>query len=662
MVAAGIELGRLLIPEEHPILRGTWGFIASLAGLMLIRGAWFYAGLNLNDWGEIVPEIILFLAIALLFAITSIIARIRNTPNPISPVPTSQSPIPIIWLPTLLISLTSFVAIAVSAARAGTEQSIRTPWPLMPNWTLALIAMQWIFTATSIWKLKSRWIAAIQTTCAIASTAVIAPLIYRIGYGFDGFLHVAGEKILLETGTLLPHPMYYMGQYLLTTWIARVGELNIVAIDRWLVPVTASILLPLALLASTRRDQKISRFIGLGFIPLAPFVATTPHGFSIVLACTAILLSIGTAEHEVHPALPVLISLWCALTHPLVGLPILGATIALGAYKHGNAWRTSLAFIIALGGSLAVPVMFGLASAIGSSGGVNFHLNDVVSVEKWKPIIDSWNPWLQNRYAIWAESSIWIEKLLPILCIVLALVERIRRYIKHEACPPWLIAAGGTAASALILKIAGDFGFLIDYERGNYADRLWIVAWILILPLVIPLIGRLIHRMREGHSFSIATALTAIGILTASMSYAALPRHDAVTPSRGWSVGLADIEAVKLIDEDSNGAPYTVLANQSVSAAAVRTFGFKRYHGDVFFYPIPTGGSLYEVFLKASYGNPSLNTMSEAARLGGSNLVYFVLNDYWWKSDELAELAKKDATRVFEIQGGKVKVFKYDQN
>jgi hypothetical protein len=97
-----------------------------------------------------------------------------------------------------------------------------------------------------------------------------------------------------------------------------------------------------------------------------------------------------------------------------------------------------------------------------------------------------------------------------------------------------------------------------------------------------------------------------------------------------------------------------------VSAAAVSVFGFKRYHNDVFYYPIPTGGPLYNTFLWASYEDPSRETMREAARLGGSDLVYFVVNDYWWDATALMDAAASSTDRAFDIQQGKVKVFKYD--
>ena len=154
-----------------------------------------------------------------------------------------------------------------------------------------------------------------------------------------------------------------------------------------------------------------------------------------------------------------------------------------------------------------------------------------------------------------------------------------------------------------------------------------------------------------------------------ALSYNALPRHDALVTGRGWSTGAADQEAVKLIEYDADGKPYTVLANQSVSAAAVDLLGFKRYSttndGDVFFYPIPTGGPLYETFLRMTYGEPSRDTAKDAAKLGGTDLVYVVLNSYWWKAPQVAESLRAVADKDWSVppqteEGWKLRVFKFD--
>ncbi len=416
-------------------------------------------------------------------------------------------------------------------------------------------------------------------------------------------------------------------------------------------------------------------------LPLSAFITTTPNGFAIILAIVAVLACISTTDGTTPRIIPLLFATWSALTHPLIGLPIFCAVVADTIVKsrvmshelQDSESKTTtsknsatgiqplriLALLLAAFSGFTVPIIFGLSSAMGSQG-VNFAAGKLGDVNAWIALATPWIPFVANHFALWPDASAWIEKLIPLLILFFAIGGTIQRYREQHTIEPWLIAAASAAAAASLLQIAGDFGFLIDYERGNYAARLWIVSAILLLPAAIPWWSRFLDRAKRAAPASSIAILFAIGILGAGSAYAALPRQDAVSSNRGWSVGITDINAVKLIDEDSADTPYTVLANQSVSAAAVKTFGFKRYHNDIFFYPIPTGGALYDLFLTASYGNPSRDTMTKAAALGGSELVYFVVNDYWWKSDELIETAKASADRVFDIGNGKVTVFKYE--
>ena len=59
--------------------------------------------------------------------------------------------------------------------------------------------------------------------------------------------------------------------------------------------------------------------------------------------------------------------------------------------------------------------------------------------------------------------------------------------------------------------------------------------------------------------------------------YLSYPRFDHYHNSRGFSVGRADINAVRWINDHAENDDYIVLANQQVSAAAIREFGFKKY-------------------------------------------------------------------------------------
>lgn len=671
-------LGNRWLASDRLPQRILWGAFGTVAVLMLARGAWFYLGFSLNEWGRVGPVIItLIMGSAWLFFDKRDVAHAETKRE--EPVRFGAMIVPVM---SAVLSLAALTLISYAAWKSGTSESIRTPWPLLPEWTLPLIALQWIFALICAWKIGRALVSAIQVGAAIASTTFIAPLLYTIGYGFDGFLHIAGERVLLETGTLVPKPAYYIGQYVLTTWISDILEFNIASVDRWLVPAAAAILIPAAVsLVAKRRDQ-ITWFLALILAPVSAFVATTPHGFAMILGFTALLLCIPSDRtHAARPyALPaILFALWSALTHPLVGLPVLFAVIMANVFAW-NAHRAQrdvahtahavIAWILAIAAGFSVPLVFGLATWISSSASVSFDAGNLLNPDAWRNLAASWIPWVPNRYAIWPEASVWIEKLLPWITLLFAALAVIRskksepsqttRSFLDNAAYGWITAAASTAFAAIILNLAGDFNFLIDYERGNYAERLWVVAWILLLPIAIPELGKWLARAKQASGMSLIGLLIAFGTIGAGMSYAALPRHDAATASRGWSVGRADIEAVRLIEKDSGDRDYTVLANQSVSAAAVREYGFKRYHDGVFFYPIPTGGELYEVFLCASYDDPSRETMSRAGQLGGSDLVYLVVNDYWWDADALIQKARETANRTFEVADGKTTIFKYD--
>lgn len=654
----GYFLGPNLLSDRSRILTTIWGTLGIIMLFILIRSLWFYAGGLLDSWGDIWT-----LAITILLSSVWIFFnRKKSESSPSTPYSLLPTPQLIFSIISITLSLAAFLLIAWSAFKAGTTESIRTPWPLMPEWTLPMIGLIWALTLAMAWRLKNTFTTAIQLTCVLGSTFLIAPLLYKIGYGFDGFLHVAGERILSETGTLMPKPPYYMGQYNFVTWFSKLFELNIADVDRWLVPLSAAILIPLAAYLVFQKD-KAAMIAGCILVPISAFVATTPHGCATLLGIVALILTINRIDNGINAALPLLFAAAAAITHPLVGLPVLSAVVMSTIYSSSlkTKLRIPLTYAFAVITGISVPLVFGLASVIGSGAGVSFDLGKLFELSAWSGIIASWIPWVTNRFVIWPEASVWITKLLPIMTIVFACLS-LRRTTGDPrlANLPWLIASLSAFLASVMLRLVGDFDFLIDYERGNYAERLALVAWILLLPPAIPSLGRALDKAAHAAYPSAVAILLAVGLLGAGASYAALPRHDAATASRGWSVGIQDIEAVRLIDEDSEGRDYTVLANQSVSAAAVREYGFKRYHDDIFFYPIPTGGELYEIFLIASYEEPDQETMALAGKLGGSDLVYFVVNDYWWKAEELIEKAKRTANREFIIQDGKVHVFRYD--
>lgn len=568
-----------------------------------------------------------------------------------------------------LITVSGFAYVALGAFHAATADSIRAPWPLLPIGTLAAVAVAWVGVLLTTWLVRSPALAAMQSSLAIAATTCIAPLVYKLGFGFDGFLHVAGEKQILATGTLNPKPLYYIGQYVFTTFLSRTASLPIEQVDRWLVPVAAAILIPLAMyLTSTKGDREGSPLrptpYVLFLIPLSPFIATTPQSFAYLLGLAAVVLARG--KDDVHPLAPILLAAWSIAVHPLAGVPFLFIAIALIAARERGAARSVFAWLSVLASAAAVPLLFYVLSANGGTQ-INWNLASIFTADPWRELLRSVTPWIGNRHVLWPAWSSLVLVALPILGMIGAIGTIVLE--QRRPTPYALLLGSGVLLllSSAVLKSAGDFAFLIDYERGNYAERLVMLATFLLILAALPSASWLLDRARSRPPFFSFALILACLTIAAAQSYDALPRHDALVTGRGWSVGARDIEAAREIDRDAGTRSYTVLANQSVSAAAVSQFGFKRYNGDVFYYPIPTGGPLYQTYLDLTYKEPSRDTVADAGKLGGTDLVYVVVNDYWWKADQLAESLSRIANQNWDFgewnsqnPGRGVKVYKFD--
>ena len=149
--------------------------------------------------------------------------------------------------------------------------------------------------------------------------------------------------------------------------------------------------------------------------------------------------------------------------------------------------------------------------------------------------------------------------------------------------------------------------------------------------------------------------------------YFSSSRHNDYEIGRSFSVSDTDIKTVHQIAAKATSDDYIVLANQIVSAAALREFGFKKYYKqqisptdkEHFYYAIPTGEALYQFYLEMVYDKPSRQTADKAAKLVGVNEVFLVLNDYWTNFEKNIQNAMANADEYFVIDGGKVYVFRY---
>jgi hypothetical protein len=268
----------------------------------------------------------------------------------------------------------------------------------------------------------------------------------------------------------------------------------------------------------------------------------------------------------------------------------------------------------------------------------------------------------QNRFSPLLDFVyVYGQNVLLILFLMSAFAFVVYRHELSRSFRVLLLMIAILAINYLLLSTVIDFSFLIDYERSNYAGRLLPLMMFFLSPFVILALGHLSINIRTR---PVVLKLTLIALVTAiatSSFYLAYPRRDAYVTHHGFNVSQADVDAVYLIDEWAEGKPYMVLANQSVSAAAIKQIGF-RYFGNLFFYPIPTGEVMYQKFL-AMNETPNQKIVDETLQLIPSDervrTLFYVVNTYWWESARLIETAKSIADDWKSV-GGSVYVFRFD--
>ncbi len=213
----------------------------------------------------------------------------------------------------------------------------------------------------------------------------------------------------------------------------------------------------------------------------------------------------------------------------------------------------------------------------------------------------------------------------------------------------------------ILLANVMDFSFLIEYERANYANRLLPLMIFFASPFLILALGHLSMNLRSKPFSLKLTCLVLFAMIAGASFYLTFPRRDAYVTSRAFNVSQADVDAVYAIESWMQGKPYVVLANQSVSAAAIKHLGF-RYYGNLFFYPIPTGDAMYQQFLRMN-DEPSLETVQNALALvpadEGVHTLFYVVDTYWWQAERLIEQSKSLANDWKSIDGS-VYIFRFD--
>lgn len=491
----------------------------------------------------------------------------------------------------------------------------------------------------------------------------VALIIFKLGFGFDPFVHQAAEKWIAANGFILPKQPYYTGQYMLALVGHFLTHLPIHLIDKALVPVSAGFILPFSAFFAFNRanfQEKIfPALLLLFFIPLSFFIVTTPNNLALLISF-ALFFWIWYQKNNTtsaNRAFGALLALATTAIHPFIGLPVL--IIYLGSMVRRNLFL--------------IPYSLFLAAVLPTA----FYLNSLRLGEK----IILQNPFMHlNNFLLIFNRPYWLFlergdrllkalyfyrdaiKPLAIIIMITGIVIAIKKY-REKLAYFFIATAGALFISAFMLATAIKFPQVISYEQSAYGSRLIEVIIVLLSPFFV-LAAReffLFIRRQPGKQLLVSASFAVLLLISWYFTY---PTRNQISLYTGYNIRKADIDATHFIDNRNNHVKdYIVLTNQTVASAALREFGFAKYlptpAGEQYFYSIPTGGPLYQYFRKMVYEEPKKQWMIEAMKFAGVEKAYFVHTNYWAPAAKIRDAAKPEADNWWELGDGRVWVYEY---
>lgn len=544
--------------------------------------------------------------------------------------------------------------------RGRTGDSLISPWEVTPTgfFILYFIASLFILIIAAL-RVKP---APIFIIVHYFFSFSVCLAVYKIGYGFDPFIHQASMELIDQKGAIEPKPYYYLGQYAVIILFHKLTFVPIEMLNKLLVPALAALSLPFILLRYLRHqfsDIRITPLLTILMLilPFSFFIVTTPQNFSYIFLLITLFYGL-TARGKKEITITYFFSLTTTAIHPLTGIPavLLATMFALyqsGLKDHLKKYAYTVTFLLS---AVSLPGCFYILGKLQPDKNVTFELAPL------KELIPPLAPAIPGREDIFLNFAYMYEYNFSLLFLLIAaagILLSLKGYGRRILAIPFTMGAALLLSFVITQQLS--FQYLIEYERGGYTSRMITVAGFMLLPFVLISFYAFGERLgRQKLSIKIPFFLFLAALLSVSL-YLSYPRLDAYHNSHGYSVSEQSLEAVKWIEQDAKGE-YIVLANQQVGVSALRVFGFDRYpRKNVYFYPIPTGGELYEYYLDMVYEEASLETMKEAMNYAGVERGYFVLNEYWWAFSKIRREAEMEAEKIKKMGGGEIYIFKYTQ-
>ncbi|KKW30716.1 MAG: hypothetical protein UY72_C0004G0005 [Candidatus Uhrbacteria bacterium GW2011_GWD2_52_7] len=544
----------------------------------------------------------------------------------------------------ILVLFQSVILAFLIAAR--TSEPLVSPWTLLPG---SIFVLFFVSTALTLYvqhrgTSTALLFAVVQLFLAVSVSAIV----YGIGFGFDPFVHRAGETALITTGHIEPVSILYSGQYALVGALHFLTQLSVTFVDMWLLPLFASIFPPLAAYVGLRHgwniDERVARFgwVATLFIPFMLFTFTVPFTVTYVFFAGALFL-FPLAQTTKSAAILILAATTMCFFHPLLAVPTLLLFAASWLAHRLSLWVSVASFVVLT--ALCVPALL-FVYQMGNGVSIDFS-NLVWNVTAFLSLFA--NPFgsYDPRITFSLNSLYTLRYWQPVvtLLLMLALAPFWTTHRKHVA----LLVAFVVGMLLCTYGVSTLFTFkgIISHEQHEFALRLLQAIYIIPICLIPVALSRWQH-----HALMRTLWFVGMSVFATTSWYFSYPQFNAKFAYYSPSVSRHDVDAVHFMETDSAGNPYVVLSNQMTSAAALQEFGFAHYHAlageEILWYAIPTGGTLYAYYLNIiSSGNtePAQELMESA----NVDTVYLVMYAYWPGSSQLIHQLEVQSSHIESI-------------
>ncbi len=635
----GKRLGRFLFPQNKPIIHIILGgFIWLVANSLLLTACFYLYKIN-------ALTIITSLSITLF-----VIEKFCIVNQEIEPIWTKLKFNGLrVWLYSIayIITIGGYFFIIF---KHRTAEAITGPWNIIPSYVFVLFALATFFLIKILSQTKktsSVWFLIIH----FFSISGVAGLLYFYGYGFDPFLHLAGMKNILATGTLTPLPFYYIGEYSLVLYLHYLTRIDLESLNIFLVPGLFSLISPIVITNGLKYgfnliiNKALITGLMIFVLPISMLINTTPHGLNVFLALIIIFYSLWP-RHKYKSLILILLALFSVATHVLYGLPLLFFVLFNIFHKPILKWA------MALISCFIVPLMF-LANAVLNKQKISFGFNyDFLFKDLWLTNIQYQSIW-DFLYSYGLNFRI-IFVILAIFGLILAVVKKSWSRISIYA-----LFAGTALINFLFLKTFVSLDFVAIKNAGDFQLRILDLCFYFLLPIVLYLFAEIWQQPTKAIKY-FAYILT---IIVISMSlYLSYPQKNDYYNSKSFNVSENDLQMVHLINDHAT-QDYIVLGNQITAATAIKEFGFAHYYNDQFYYSIPTnpGHDLNDFYEQMTYHYPDRKTAIKAMDFAGVEQLYLTVHDYWPNYTATIENAKKNADHFWEIGNGQAFIFLYQR-